>query len=185
MKTRAALVLLLATLAGCTHYSLVADKQRAIGGVYTVDPQIAWSKHSEGNVELWTVDGPGLQAVRFFKGLRDGDQLIATSDKTNPATFKSGMKASDILELVVDSLTRSGAGEVDATALRPAAFGPFVGFRFDLVFLTSDGLRVRGLAAGAVIKEKLHLILYTGADTHYFGKYLDQVERLLASIEAA
>ena len=39
------------------------------------------------------------------------------------------------------------------------------------------------LVAGAAIEDKLYLILYTGARIHYYPKYRDHVEQLLASIE--
>ena len=72
----AAIVFLLTVLAACAQYSLVEAKKQKIGGTYTVEAQIAWSKYSEGKVEIWTVDGPALEAVRFFKGLDDGDSLF-------------------------------------------------------------------------------------------------------------
>ncbi len=72
----ATIAVLLATLAACAQYSLVEAKKQKIGSAYTVEAQIAWNKHSEGKVELWTVDGPALEAVRFFKGLSAGDTLF-------------------------------------------------------------------------------------------------------------
>ena len=80
-------------------------------------------------------------------------------------------------------IARGGAGEVQASKLRPAQFGSVPGFRFDLTFLSKSGLEMDGLVAAAVIEDKLYLILYTGARIHYYPKYRDHVEQLLASIE--
>ena len=183
----ATIAVLLATLAACAQYSLVEAKKQKIGGAYTVDAQIAWSKHSEGKVELWTVDGPALEAVRFFKGLSDGDALFkrprGAAKEVKYPTYKVGMTANDVMDLTVDSIVRAGAGQVKAGNLRPAQFGSVSGFRFELTFLSKDGLEMRGSAAGAVLEDKLHMILYTGARVHYYPKYRDHVEQLLTSIE--
>ncbi len=183
----ATIAVLLATLAACAQYSLVEAKKQKIGSAYTVEAQIAWNKHSEGKVELWTVDGPALEAVRFFKGLDDGDSLFkrprGSGAKVKYPIYKTGMTPNDVMELTVDSIARAGAGEVQASRLRPAQFGSVPGFRFELTFLSKDGLEMQGSAAGAVLEDKLHLILYTGARIHYYPKYRDHVEQLLDSIE--
>lgn len=184
MRRKLTLIILLAALAACTQYSLVEVKNQTIGGAYSVDPQITWSKSTEGKMELWTIDGPGLEAVRFYKGLGDGDTLLKPKDKTvKLPKYEAGMKANEIMEFVIDSIARGGAGEVGSSNLRPAQFGAVQGFRFELTFLTSEGLEVDGLAAGAVIEEKLHLIIYTGARAYYYPKYRDAVERMIGSIE--
>ncbi len=183
----AVIVFLLTVLAACAQYSLVEAKKQKIGGAFTVEAQIAWSKHSEGKVEIWTVDGPALEAVRFSKGLDDGDSLFtrprASGAKVKYPIHKTGMTPNDVMELTVDSIARAGAGEVQASKLRPAQFGSVPGFRFELTFLSKSGLEMDGLVAAAVIEDKLYLILYTGARVHYSPKYRDHVEQLLVSIE--
>lgn len=183
----AIVALLLAALAACAQYSLVEAKTQKIGGTYSVDAQIPWSKHSDGKLEIWTVDGPGLEALRFVKGLGDGDALFSrplfTPKEIEFPTYRTGMSASEIMEFVVDSLSRAGAADLQATGLRPAQFGSVPGFRFEMAFVTAKGLEMSGFAAGATIEDKLHMILYTGARTYYFPKYRDEVERLVGSIE--
>ena len=49
------------------------------------------------------------------------------------------------------------------TNLRPHRFGSTDGFRCDLAFMTKNGLAKQGLAAGGVVKNRLYLVLYTGA----------------------
>ncbi len=187
LRRIATIAVLLITVAGCAQYSLVEANIQKIGGAYTVDAQIDWNKHAEGKVELWTVDGPGLEALRFFKGLGDGDALFirpaGMAKEIKFPVYRAGMTASEVMEFVVDSLGRAGAAEVAARGLRPARFGAVPGFRFELSFATANGLEMSGLAAGAVIEDALHLILYTGARVHYFPKHRDDVEHLLGSIE--
>ncbi len=187
MRRIATIAVLLVTLAGCAQYSLVEAKTQNIGGAYTVEAQIDWNKHAEGKVETWTADGPGLEALRFFKGLDDGDALfirpVGTAKEIRFPAYRAGMTASEVMEFVVESLGRAGAANLEARGLQPAQFGAVPGFRFELTFATAQGLEMSGLAAGAVIEDKLHLILYTGARIHYFPKYREDVERLLGSIE--
>src|SRR5215510_11428642 len=59
--------------AGCAPYQLVEPTRTAIGDLYTVEPQVPWSAVDRGKVVSWTVDGFPLEAVRFVKGLADGE----------------------------------------------------------------------------------------------------------------
>ncbi len=174
--------LVLLALAGCTQYQAVSGGRQDIGGLYSVDPQITWSKFSYGKIDMWTVDGSELQALRFFKGLEDGDALLGGTDDKIPR-FSAGMRASEVAEFVVDSLARSGGAEVESRGLRPAQFGTLPGFRFEVSFKSPEGLEIDGTAAGAVDGERLLLILYTGARQHYFPKHRDDVERVIASVQ--
>ncbi len=185
MKKIVAVVFALVTLSACAGYTLVETKRQNIGTLYSVDPQIQWSKYDAGWMEMWTVNGSPLEAVRFYKGLENGDAMfLADEDKKLPR-FRSSMRASQVREFVVDSLTRSGGNRVKAKNLRPMKFGARKGFRFDLSFLTEDGLAMNGIVAGAVIDGKLHMILYTGTKTHYFALYKRHVERMMASIRTS
>jgi hypothetical protein len=75
------------------------------------------------------------------------------------------------------------AGTVEATDLRPAGFGSLSGFRFDFRFLSGEGLEREGMVLGTIHKEKLYLIVYTGARQYYYSTYKEEVERIFHSIE--
>ena len=62
-------------LTGC-GYKLIRPEPRSIGNAYTVHPQIEWSGKKDGNIELWTVHGPGLEALRFVIGLEAGEGIL-------------------------------------------------------------------------------------------------------------
>jgi hypothetical protein len=169
-------------VAGCATYSLIEPKRTAVGDLYTVEPQIRWSATRVGGVEIWTVDGPSLQAIRFLKGLRDGDPLFEGKTQAKRPQFKKDMSASDIMEFVVDSLSVQGSQKIATRNLRPAPFGNNPGFRFEMSFVSREGLDQEALVEGAVIAERLHLIIYSGARAHYFPKYKPEIERLIESI---
>jgi hypothetical protein len=187
MRRIVIIVICLAALAACAQYSLVEAGKRKIGGTYTVETQIAWNKSNLGKVETWTINGLLLESVYFFKGLADGNPLFerprGIRSEIEFPIYRDGMTANEVMEFVVDSIARAGASDVQASKLRPMQFGSVPGFRFDLSFLTEDGLEKSGVAAGATIEDELHLILYTGARAYYFPKYLGPVENLIGSIE--
>lgn len=170
-------------VAGCATYSLIEPKRTAIGDLYTVEPQIRWSATRIGRAEIWTVDGPSLQAIRFIKGLRDGDTLFEGRTQAKPPQFKKDMTASDIMEFVIDSLSVQGGQKIATRNLRPVPFGNDPGFRFDVSLVSRQGLHEEALVAGAVVRERLHLIIYSGPRAHYFPKYKPEVERLIESIQ--
>ena len=176
--------------AACTHYSKVEPKRTEIGDGYSVEPQIAWNKTRNGDGILWTVDGPLLQALYLYGGLESGDKLFrvdkydeaAKKSKQEFPTFDPAMQASEVMEFVVDSLVQSGLVDVRTSQLRPADFGPLPGFRFDMTMRSKEGLEIDGMAIGNVSNFRLHLIIYIGAQSHYFPKYRDDVEKIISSI---
>lgn len=169
-------------LAGCAAYSLIEPRRTTIGDLYTVDPQIPWSSTSDGKVERWTVDGPTLQVIRFVKGLDDGEVLFKGKDKEKTPKFKKHMTPTDIMEFVIDSVTLIGAQKVETRNLRPEKFGNAEGFRCEMRFVSAGGIEYEGFIVGAVINEKLHLIMYTGTKAHFYFKHKDHVERIIGSI---
>ena len=182
MKRRITPFALPLLLFGCATYSLVEAKRTPIGDLYTVDPQISWSSASQGKIELWTVDGPSLQAIRFVKGLEDGEYLFKGKEEEKAPKFNKRMTPSEIVEFVVDNLTAVGAQNVKAVNLRPEKFGNHQGFRFELTFASKEGLEEEGFVVGVVVKEHLYLIMYTGVKAHYYRKHKEHVERILESI---
>ncbi|HEX9585323.1 MAG TPA: hypothetical protein VGB36_12550 [Gammaproteobacteria bacterium] len=186
MNTRAWIIIPVLLMSACTQYTLVEPQPQKIGDFYTVAPQIHWSREKQGAIELWTVDGPALQAIRFFSGIEDGESMFpATGADSKLPSYRSGMTAIEVEEFVIDTLARLGGTDVQAANLRPFQFGRTPGFRFEFTFLTREGLEFEGMAAGAEARDRLYLILYTGARSHYFGKHKNDVERIFESIQTS
>ena len=177
-----ALVFLI-SIAGCGAHNLVEAERVDMGGIYSVDPQITWNRLIRAGPETWTIDGPSLQAVRFINGIRSDKPLVRAGQEQRFPVFRMGMTESEIMEFILDSLFLLGFNNLEAHDLRPMEFGSHDGFRFEIRFLSRDGLEEEGLVAGAVIEQRLYLILYTGVRRHYYPKYLNHVEHILDSIE--
>ncbi len=178
----AVLVAAAVLIAACAQYSLVKPQTVSIGGAYTVEPQISWNKATKGKAEIWTVDGPLLQELRFIKGLEDGDKLFRLEGKKKMPTFDSDMTPLEIKELFEGSLARAEVGQVQTMNLRPVKFGTAGGFRFEFTYVTKDGLEIEGFVVGTVKDKKLYLIMYTGTRLYYYRKHKDDAERLVKSI---
>jgi hypothetical protein len=172
-------------LAGCAAWTLVDTQRQTVAGRYSVAPQIQWSRIEQGGVEQWTVDGVALQAVRFFDPLEDGSALLSrpTESDDKLPVFRSGMTPTEVQELVVHTVERSGGARVNASGLRPWRFGGLSGFRFELEFVNEAGLEMRAIFVGALDGERLLIVAYSGTRAHYYPKYLPVVERLLESID--
>ena len=67
--------------------------------------------------------------------------------------------------------------------LRPFKFGNHPGFRFELSFLSQEGLEYEGFVVGTIKDDKLYLICYTGTRQYYYPKYKESVEQIIASID--
>ena len=182
MARNVLLFLLAGLITACVQYSLVKAEKVAIGDLYTVDAQIAWNKKTEGKTEIWTVDGPLLQELRFIKGIEDGDALFRSRAGQKLPPFKSKMTAIEIKELFETSLAQIGVARLKTLNLRPGRFGKVPGFRFEFTYVLKNGLEKQGFALGAVIAESLHMIIYSGTRLHYYPKHKDDVEALVRSI---
>ena len=170
-------------LAGCTYYSLVPRGKTEIGGTYFVNSGILWSKATEGKSEIWTVDGPGLQELRFVNGLTDGDKLFPKEKQGKMPEFKSDMSFLEIMEFIETSATAVGVVGISSRDFRPYKFGSLDGFRAEFSFTTEDGLLRDGFVVGTKKDKKLYLILYSGARLHYYPKHKGDVESIVQSIK--
>jgi len=184
MKTRSLpMAIVAALLAGCTYYSLVQAGKTDIAGVYTVDTSIRWNKVTDRHTELWTVDGLGLQQIRFVNGLSDGDKLFAQEKKGEMPTYKSDMSFLEVQEFIETSAIVTGVTEIKTTGFRPEKFGSLDGFRAEFSYTAEDGLLRDGFVVGTKKDKKLYLIIYDGARLHYYPKHKVDAEGIVHSIQ--
>lgn len=185
MKLFLATLALVVMLAGCAQYNLVEQRRTEIDVLYTVEPQIAWSEVISGKTRIWTVDGAALQELSYITGIKDGEApfVVEGRDEDKNPKFRKGMTFLEIQDLVVDGLAVIGAQQLETKNLRPVQFGNYDGFRFEFECVTAEGLEKSGLVVGSIVKERLYLIVYSGARAHYFAKHREHVEKIIASIQ--
>jgi len=187
------LILLMATVlmlnACMPQYILVSPGPQQAGAI-SVNTNTAWNKapsahasHIEGTV--WTADGMLLDRLIFFSGIEDGKSLFKGRSSKEPlAVYRNDMLPHEIMELVVDSLTKfmgSSSAVIEAGGLAPKMYGETQGFSFDLAYTDANGLSSKGMVGAAIKDEKLYLILFSATELHYYNKYVTEVESIMSS----
>jgi hypothetical protein len=181
-------LLVVLLLTGCAQYQLVnAGDSVAMGDAFTMKPQRAWSRIDHGHIELWTVDGPLLEQVVVYKGLKDGQDLLIPNPLGEKAedfpTFQKEMTALEVRDLLEATFSRAQEVDVQTFEMKPWKFADADGFRFEYTFTTKSGLRKRGFTVGAIHDERLFMIVFSAAEIYYFDKYADELEKLVSSVE--
>jgi len=192
MKIIRTLVLgaVMAMLCGCANYSLIPANQSVdVGNGVKATSEIAWAKQNSPNLSgtVWTADGVELDALMFFTGVAEGKPLIKPDAvrAKELRVYKADMIPDDVMELLSSNFGHIGYDQIKTANLRPAPFGAAQGFRFELEFLTKEGLQMKGKALGAQRGKTLDLILYMAPTEYYFERYTPTIEKVFGSVEAA
>jgi hypothetical protein len=187
----AALVLVLVGCAAAITPPMVENTRQTAAGI-SVEPQVAWTRLPTGvtpnaprDGEVWTVDGPLLDQLRFYGGIAPGQTLGTAAQGQILPAYRAGMTSAELAELLTDTITARGSSRVELLSLEPASFGAADGFRMTYRFANADGLELMGMAKGAVSGGRLHFIVFEAAADHYFGRLRPAVERLMESATIA
>jgi hypothetical protein len=174
-------------VASCSPWSLVGPgRTQVASGRLTVEPGIAWNRHSppgvSRDIELWTQHGPVLDELLFYGGIAPGEPLIDGPDKNDYPKFQSGMSAIDVMDLYQASLVKAR----DARALKPHGVGParfagLDGFQFRIGYALKDDVDRELNAIGAIRDGKLYMIAWIGTRLYHYQKSLAEFERIAAS----
>ena len=191
---RILVLLLVAMLAGCASYSLVKPERQTLGATLSVEPGMEWNRvplvDVEGNIEIWTLDGPVLNRLIFFEGVGDDEPLFkprsgfggSANREENPPVFRSTMNPFEVQELVQATVARNFQTTiVECRNLKPFQFGGGPGFRFDTRFTGRDEVERKGVFVATVRGGKLYGIWFLGTGSHYFDRYLPEFNRLIDS----
>lgn len=172
-------------LAGCQTYSAVEPaKKQEVGGVFRVEAPVTWSALRDGNNQTWTINGFNLESIRFITNVKDGDPIAPKNQNEEAPVFKSGMNATEVVDLYEAVLASRGFSQVQVHDLRPHVISGQNAFRFDFTAFDRSGLGIQGTVIGLIDTEKgLNLVAYEGAKEHYYGASLGVAEQVLASLE--
>src|SRR6185503_8962245 len=106
---------LVLALSGCATALVAPDRPAEVGNDVTVMPQRAWNRLTN-DPEAWTTQGPQIDLIRFFSGIRSGDALIA-GVRGSRFDFDAKMLPNDIQDLVIATLQLEGNKAVRADNL--------------------------------------------------------------------
>ena len=183
---------LCALAAGCTPFTLVVPERQTVGGVISVQPGMKWNKIAlsayRGNVEVWTLDGPGLNTLLFFTGVRDGEPLFTRADQgaqqERPAVFRATMNPVEVQELLEATAARYFQTTIaEARNLKPAPVANAQGFRFETRLIGRDEVERDGVFVGTIRGGRLYGAWFQGARLHYFRRYLPEFDQMVASAQ--
>jgi len=149
------------------------------GGWNRIDPP------GIGRDETWTSNGIGLDALTFYVGIRNGESLIAFQGGSlrRPPTFRGAMLPTEIVELYEETVTRDGS-TFRLERLTPAPFAGAQGFRFEFTIVRKgDDVTLRGFAHGAVVKDRLYLVVFRAPRIHYYARHLPRAEAVARSAQ--
>ena len=184
-----AVLCLLLLLSACVSFTLVkGGKKLDLGEGVSVQPTHDWNRVKIDKFEYWTLDGLRLQNILFIKGVEDGERIAPSSlgarsepEKDTFPKFRKGMTFLEIRELFEATLARQKAQRVVISDFTPGPFAGRDGFRFAFTYVTSDGLQMLGTASGAILKDKLYMVVYTGTKLHFFDRGKRDFDHILAS----
>ena len=172
------------------YYSLVRPQpQRVARNSMVVTPTVAWNRARRTTSDIsreenWTLNGPLLDSLTFIGGLEPGRTVVRQRrrEERQVPLFRADMSPPEIAS-VIESFYRIRAGSVrfEMTGLRPRTFLGHPGFQLDFDHLDSSEIERRGRVVGAIIGDRLYLVLLEGTRMHYFGAALPEFERIVES----
>jgi hypothetical protein len=180
---------------GIGDYNLVRIHRVEVGdGGMTVVAPRPWNERRRSilfddvrDVEDWTLNGPILDGISFVSGMKSGRYLIRqrkSADQQVPK-FRADMTPPEIAAML-ESLyrVRGGAVEFRTLSLQPRPFlGAANGFQLDYEHLDSDELWRKGRVVGAVIGDRLYLVMFDAARSHYYNAALPDFEAIVGSAQ--
>jgi len=169
-------------LNGCISFALVEPGKIDVGGNYSVSTSTTWSKYEVQQIQVLTVDGPGLQSVNISDGLSEGDFLFGGDGTDDQPPYKKGLTLPEIQEYLLNSLIAVGSEKVTFTEVRPDQFGDWPGLRLEFSYYTEGGLAKRGIMIAAQNSGKLYSIIYLAPSLHFYEKNKEDVEEIIRSI---
>jgi len=172
-----AIVLLLGALSGCAPWVQVEGPYRMDAQGYEVSLPAGWRRATlVQDALLLTRDGVSLQYIRI--GLvAVGDELTHTKKK-----FAKGMLPQDVGGVELDEV-RSDQAVRNFELLENVPFqvAGFPGFKLVYTFKTENGLRLRRIHYGALLRDWVYRVQYQAPARYYFEKDLATFERVRES----
>lgn len=183
--------LIITFLSACATGPQLAETGMYDTGDYNIPLERNWTAYditTQKGVKgkALTVDGPTLNAVFLYKGLKDGDALIRQSGYANRQpvpTYTSDMFELELVEFMIDTLERAqGMVNMETQNVEPTTFEGYDAVEFDFTGTNPDGLNVSGSALMGSTDEGLNIVLYMAPSVYYYGKLRNDVNVIFDSL---
>lgn len=170
-------------VSGCgSMVSAVAEGDVVVAERLSVKVDKPWNQFAGRLTEVptWTHEGVAVDALQFYVGIKDGQELPHSSSKGSaPLVFKARMQPSEVVALFQARLTRDGSS-FQLDKLEPAQFLSAQGFRFEYSLnRKSDDVPIKGEAFGAIRDGQLYVMHFAAPRLVFFPRYKGQFETLV------
>jgi len=170
-------VLLLGAVNGCAPWVQVEGPYRMDSQGYEANLPAGWRRATTvGDSLLVTRDGVSLQNIRVER-VAVGDELTHTKKK-----FAKRMSAQDVAEVELDEV-RSDQMVRNFELLENVPFqvAGLSGFKLVYTFKTENGLRLKRVHYGVLVRDRVYRVQYQAAAKYYFDKDQSTFERVRES----
>lgn len=178
------------TLAGCASITAV-EGERIVGGRMAVQAHPAWNQltapQDKQPFEIWTQHGFGLDQLRLWGGVRDGQPLLmppapAQGQKAaRVPTFRATMEHDQLANLF-EVLYAADGSQVQITKMEATRFIGERGVRLTFnVLRQRDDVQLSGVVWMAVRQGELFAVAYTAPRLGFFSRGMPGVEAMVGS----
>ena len=156
----------------------------------SASPAGEWNKLSYRggkNVEVWTIDGDGLNKVTFYGGIEVGKPLFKEADKKNKPLPRvtPNMLITDIPALLESSYrSQFSVDQMSIDSEEPATISGRKGIRFTYTFVKNDeDVQRKGEGIGAFVNNRLYIVCYEAPAIHFFDKDVEKFRQLASTLK--
>ncbi len=173
------LVFLLSALGGCAPWVMVEGLYRMDTQGYEATLPAGWRRATTVSDSLLiTRDGVSLQYIRIER-VTVGHELTHTKRK-----LAMGMSLQDVAEVELDEVrSDQGMRNVKLVESTPFPVAGLPGFKLVYSFRDVNGLRLKRVQYGVLVRDGVYRVQYQAAARYYFDKDLATFERVRESFK--
>lgn len=181
-------VLLAMLLAACASVRKVESGANPVGERMSISVDGNWNHLDFPGLrpaQVWTMEGIAIDELLVYAGIRDGQAMhpeFSGDGKRKNFVFRKAMQTEEIVSMLEGVLSRDGS-TFKLRKLEPFAFGGKKGFRFEYERIRKiDGVRLLGIAFGAVDREELFALVYQAPRLTFFPRHQARVEAIARAV---
>jgi hypothetical protein len=139
---------------------------------------------AQARSSTWSREGIEHDRLFVTGGVDDGEPVFKASDYPGLPVFRSDMSATEVAELVAQSLQPvlwNGSASIAASNARERGFTGLPGFEFELSADVPGSASHRGIAGGFVDEGRLYLTVYLAESPGYFERHRQAAQAVIDS----